>query len=212
MTELYLIRHCESEANTGKLIAGISDVAVTENGKKQLRYLGERFREIPLDAIVTSPLTRARLTAEAINAYHGLAVEVDPAFSEMNAGIYEMKLLSELPEEQQYIWINEPYRFAAPGGETMQEVYDRAWQGVLNTVEKHRGGTVAITTHGGLLRCLFCRIQGVPLEELNSAPFCGNTSVNHISVDDDGTVLPREINDMKHLEGVQDITPMKAWF
>lgn len=211
-TELYFVRHCESEANTGKMIAGITDVAITENGKKQLECLAERFRDIPLDVICSSPLTRAKLTAEAVNRYQGVPVEEWQAFIEMNCGDYEMVSLADLPEKKQYQWIHEPYNFEAVNGESMREVYDRAVAGFQELVRKHRGKRIAVTTHGGLLRCLYCYVENEPLEAINDAPFCGNTSILHLSVGEDDSIRILTMNDMEHLAGLQDITPLKGWF
>ena len=212
VTEIYLVRHCESRANTDKLIAGVSDVEITEKGRKQLDYLAERFKDLPLDVVATSPLTRARLTAEAVNRYHGVPVEDWPAFIEMDCGDYELTRLADMPEADRDCWLHKPSEFQAKNGESMRGVYDRAAAGFRELLETYRGKKIAVTTHGGLLRCLYCYVTGQSLEAIDEAPFCGNTSISHLQVAEDGTVQILGLNDMEHLASLQDITPLKAWF
>ena len=66
MTRVYIVRHCEAEGNNKRLFQGLTDCDITEMGQKQLDLLCERFSEIHLDKVYTSPLIRARKTAEAV--------------------------------------------------------------------------------------------------------------------------------------------------
>ena len=62
---LYIVRHCEAAGNKERFFQGQHDGGISELGEIQLSFLAERFREINIDAIYSSPLTRARMTAEA---------------------------------------------------------------------------------------------------------------------------------------------------
>ena len=64
VTKIYLIRHCQSMGNVQHRFQGRFDAEVSPDGAKQLELLGLRFRNQPIDAIYTSPLQRARATAE----------------------------------------------------------------------------------------------------------------------------------------------------
>ena len=97
MTTIYLIRHCEAAGNVGRRFQGHIDADITENGRRQLELLAERFRELPLDAVYSSPLLRARLTAEAVNRHHGLPVMLDDRLMEINGGLWEGRPWAELP-------------------------------------------------------------------------------------------------------------------
>ena len=77
MTTIYLVRHCEAYGNINRVFQGHIDSEISDNGRRQLERLTERFRDIPLDAVVSSPLKRAYLTAQAINGGRGLPVETD---------------------------------------------------------------------------------------------------------------------------------------
>ena len=72
ITRILLVRHCEAEGNTNGRFQGSSDCGISGNGEKQLELLALRLRNIRMDSIYSSPLKRARMTAEAINRYHHL--------------------------------------------------------------------------------------------------------------------------------------------
>ena len=68
MTQIFLVRHGQSEGNLFRRVQGQTDVELTADGKAQLPYLTKRFAETPLAAVYTSPLHRAEETAAAIVA------------------------------------------------------------------------------------------------------------------------------------------------
>ena len=76
VTTLYIVRHCQSAGNLSGRFQGRFDAPVSETGEKQLELLSLRFRNEHLDAIYTSPLVRAYRTAEAINRFHNLPIQV----------------------------------------------------------------------------------------------------------------------------------------
>lgn len=66
MTQIFLVRHGQSEGNLFRRVQGQTDVELTADGKAQLPYLTKRFAETPLAAVYTSPLRRAEETGAAI--------------------------------------------------------------------------------------------------------------------------------------------------
>ena len=86
VTTLYLVRHAEAEGNVREFFQGNTDTALTEKGRRQLDCLAERFRDVPLDAVYTSPFQRALQTAEAVNRHHGLPLHQEFALREINGG------------------------------------------------------------------------------------------------------------------------------
>ena len=85
-TRLILVRHCEAEGNFRRLFQGSTDAPVSEKGRVQLDLLSVRCRNMAIDRIYTSPLRRARETAEAVNRYHHLPVEVRDGLREIDGG------------------------------------------------------------------------------------------------------------------------------
>ncbi|MBO7423379.1 MAG: histidine phosphatase family protein, partial [Oscillospiraceae bacterium] len=74
MTQIYLIRHTQAEGNRYRMMQGHWDGDVTPLGLKEIDALSARFRNIPVDAVYSSDLTRAVLTAEGVARIKGLPV------------------------------------------------------------------------------------------------------------------------------------------
>ena len=86
MTRIILIRHCEAEGNIKRVFQGHTDADISENGRKQLDLLRLRCRNMQIDAIYSSPLKRAYQTAEAINSFRNLTVQIHEDLIEINGG------------------------------------------------------------------------------------------------------------------------------
>ena len=86
MTEIYVIRHVQAEGNLYRHMQGHWDGDVTPVGVRQRDALAERFRDVPVDAVYSSDLWRARFTASAITKYHDLPVQLDARLREINIG------------------------------------------------------------------------------------------------------------------------------
>ena len=84
MTTVYLIRHAEAEGNVYRRCHGQYDSLLTPRAYEQLPYLAKRFENVPLDAVYASDLFRARTTAKAVAAPHGMNVEIRPVLREID--------------------------------------------------------------------------------------------------------------------------------
>ena len=94
---LYLVRHCESLGNRENIFQGQLDLDISATGEKQLALLTLRFRNIPIDAVYSSPLKRAYKTAEAVDLYHSLPIIKLPELMEVDVGALSgMKLTKRL--------------------------------------------------------------------------------------------------------------------
>ena len=89
MTTLLLARHGETDWNREFRIQGSSDIELNELGRKQAHALAQELEHVELDAIYSSDLSRARATAEAVAASHGLEVRLDPRLRERSFGSWE---------------------------------------------------------------------------------------------------------------------------
>ncbi|MCI9224346.1 MAG: histidine phosphatase family protein [Acutalibacter sp.] len=215
VTRIYLIRHCQSMGNIEHKFQGQYDADISPAGEKQLELLGLRFRNEPIDVIYTSPLKRARMTAQAIAKYHNdIEVIDEPGFIEMNVGELENRSLKELalnyPETAEK-WDRYPDLCEFPGGETMAEVYERVNRALDRVIAENPGRTVVITTHGGVLRNLYARIQfGEPAGIRKSEVF-GNTGVSTVIAEGDRLYF-ESTNDLSHLPEDMRRPPTKFSF
>ncbi|MCI8649838.1 MAG: histidine phosphatase family protein [Anaerotruncus sp.] len=214
-TTIYLVRHCEAEGNWKRLFQGHYDGKVSELGYQQLAHLAERFCSVKLDAVYSSPLTRAMETARAINRCAQLPIQQDDGLLEINGGAFEGKPFAELPilfAEAYDKWEHDPAHFTAPGGESMQQVYDRMRDTIDRIARTHEGGTVAIASHGCAIRNYQCYVRGLPLSQVNSVTWCDNTAVNCIEYDSGFQPHIIYLNDTSHLpEGCSSFMKQTWW-
>ncbi|MEE1238998.1 MAG: histidine phosphatase family protein [Acutalibacteraceae bacterium] len=187
MTEIYMVRHCEAMGNVKRLFQGSSDFDISETGAKQLEYLKNRFKDISLDKVYTSPLIRARKTALAVIGDRDLKPIDEKGLIELDGGIVEGKPFIETFNSIPGLadtWDNHPQDFAPEGGEKMRDAYERIWNTVKKIAAENTGKTVACTTHGGVTRCLLCRLLKGDITKLSEMPWSENTAVTLIRFDD----------------------------
>ena len=202
MTKIILVRHCESQGNTSGKLQGRTDCDVSGNGAIQLDLLSIRLRNVPIDALYSSPLRRAYKTAEAINRYHGLEIHVVKELSEIDVGVWEGKTWAEVAEERPdefRIWGERPEEFDPEGGESMRQVYDRIWLAVTKIARENPGKTVCIASHGCVIRNFLCRALGKPIIELNDIDWCDNTGISVVEFDEEMHSNVIKMNDASHI-------------
>ena len=187
VTTVYLIRHAQAEGNEKRLFQGHYDGVVSEMGWRQLDQLAEYCRDLPLEAIYSSPLTRAVETAKAVNRYHGLPLQLRDGLIEINGGDWEGKPWDCFPvdyPEQNRHWEQSPWLFEAPNGETMKQVYDRIVGAVLEIVKENPEKTVAVVSHGCAIRNFLTFAKGLPVEGISQVGWCDNTAISKITFDE----------------------------
>ena len=202
MTEIYMVRHCEAMGNVKRIFQGASDLDISETGAKQLEYLKHRFADIQLDRVYTSPLIRAKKTALAVIGGRDIRLVDEPGLRELNGGIVEGKPFLETFRSIPGLadtWDNHPEDFAPEGGEKMRDAYERIWNTVLKIAKDNKDKTVACATHGGVTRCLICRLLTGDIKNRSKTPWSENTAVSLIRFDDDLTPTVAYYNDVSHL-------------
>ena len=120
--DIYLVRHGETQWNKEEVFRGRKDIPLNEAGRKQAKQAGAYFAGMPVSRIVSSPLARARETAEAIGLATGAPVETAEAFIDINFGIWEGLPLREVKERYPAdfaLWRASPEKLRIAGGETL---------------------------------------------------------------------------------------------
>lgn len=201
-TTLYLIRHCEAAGNLHRTFQGRIDSEISERGALQLECLSRRFAGIHLDAVYSSPLRRAWRTAEAVSRASGLSILPEEGLIEIDGGAFEGLPFDEIPArfpEAYHDWTQRPGYFAAPGGETMQQVFLRVCDAIERMVRAHPGQTIAAASHGCAIRNYQCRLLGLPVTELGQVGWCDNTGVSCLVFDTPSSPRAVYLNDISHL-------------
>jgi broad specificity phosphatase PhoE len=152
-TELYLVRHGETDWNRQRRIQGLTDIALNDAGREQARATGRRLATRTWDGVYTSPLSRAFETAEIIAAELGLPepTPVD-ALVERNYGDAEGLDFAQVDRR----W---PERGDVPGQETREEVVARVLPALRALAAEHAGESLVVVSHGGAIRAVLTAVQ-----------------------------------------------------
>jgi broad specificity phosphatase PhoE len=164
---LILLRHGETESNRQRLALGREDVPLNEKGRRQAAALASSLDGVALSAVFASPLRRAVETARPLAEARALDVQVDEDLIEMAVG--ELEGLSPQELRDRYgdflrQWFStEAGRLRMPGGESLQDVQDRAWAAIERLRERHPKDTVAVVTHNFTIHAILSRALGLSL-------------------------------------------------
>ena len=202
MTEIYLIRHTQAEGNLYRVMQGHWDGGVTELGLRQIDLLAERFKNIHIDALYSSDLYRARMTATAISRWHNIPIQTEPLLREINVGPWETKFFADVAYEQpekMLGFISDQEHWQLDGAETYSQVRDRAYPAFARIARENDGKVVAVVSHGVTIRCLLSRVTGYSLDYTEHIPLCANTGVSKLRYED-GRFTVEYINDHSHLD------------
>lgn len=168
MDVLYLIRHAETDYNAQGRVQGRSDSPLSDLGRRQAVRLRDRLGEIGLDAAVSSPAQRSVETARA--ALDGaVALETHEGLREMDLGVWEGRLAAELrrsyPREVE-AWFHRPASVRIEGAETLRGFRRRVAAAMGRIREAHPDQTVAVFTHGGVIRIYLTALLGMKLDDV----------------------------------------------
>lgn len=156
--KLYFARHGQSEANAkGSDIdpATFLDGPLTDLGSQQATMLADDLKDIEFDVIISSPLQRAYQTAEIVNKYHNLPIEIDSAWREREAGVFadlnEWAALFDFDKNP-----------APENTEPLTEFLQRVYDAVDNLKHEHGDKTIFIASHGGVQHGLYAYMNKLP--------------------------------------------------
>jgi ribonuclease H / adenosylcobalamin/alpha-ribazole phosphatase len=200
-TKTLLLRHGQTALSTERRFAGRGDIPLTEVGERQAAETGARLaaRE-GIDLIVTSPLQRARRTAEAVAEATGVALQIEHDLAETDFGKWEGLTFAEASErwpEELSAWLASGDA-APPGGESFRATASRVSAALDRLLEAHETQTLLLVSHVTPIKLLACRAMLAPLAAL----FRINLDVASLCEIDwyaDGPAVVRSLNDTAHL-------------
>lgn len=234
MLTLVLTRHgltdrSRPEQHLGQKI----DISINAAGRRQAEALGRRLAPVAFERAITSPLFRARETAEIV-AGRGVRIEADPRLREMDYGAWEGRTYAQIDETdraQRQQWVARPDALACPGGESGDDVARRVTSFLQDLLDDHRrwmartslraataaGGPVSaagtdhrvlVVAHGTLNRIFLCVALDTDLRRFRQRYIQSQCNLTVIAWADDagpreGTLLVA--NDTSHLHGPTDL-------
>ena len=164
MSRLLLVRHGVTEFNSTRRFGGHSDIELSADGHEQVERIRDRLTGEKIDAIYSSDLKRALVTAEVISTGHDVDIETCPELREMNYGDIEGLTFEEIGHRYPELWemiINFDFRLNFPGGESWNGFTKRTIT-FLDRLNKHAPEeTILIVSHSGPLRVLICNLLGI---------------------------------------------------
>ena len=203
MSRLLMVRHGDTELNNTEKWYGYSDVRLSAAGFRQAERLRDRLAVEKIDAIYSSDLSRASVTAEVVASRHSLGVVICNELREINLGEFERLTFAEISRlypEVARLWTERSMKLCAPGGESLDEFNKRVSR-FLGRLEKHNPGeTVLIVAHSGSLRLLICNLLGIGLQHWWQVRL-DLASLSIMETYPEGTILSL-LNDVSHLAQV----------
>ena len=164
-TQVIIVRHGETLWNIKGIRQGHLDSPLTESGKAQAKALGARLKREKFSALYSSDLGRAVETAQRITALTGHEIVTDLKLRERHLGIFQGLTADEMkqryPEEYRLNRSLSP-NYVIPGGESIVQQVARNIAYLNEIAEKHRGETIVVVTHGGVLSGLFRHTFSIP--------------------------------------------------
>lgn len=208
MTKFIITRHGQTEWNVEKRMQGQADSPLTALGRQQAEALHQRLRDREIDAVYSSSLPRAVQTTEIVCKGKGLSIGQLDDLREIAIGEWSGKLLTEVeaeyPEQSENFWKHPEAYKPMEGGETYQELRDRASKTLLELAKKHRNQTVLVVSHGIVLKLLYNYFRYQPLADIaNNHPHPKSCCYCEVEWTD-GVWHINKWNDTAHYEFITD--------
>ena len=170
--KIYMIRHGETDWNKKRKLQGQVDIPLNEFGRLLARQTAPALKDIPFDAVYTSPLQRAKETAELVIGDRNIPLIEEDRLKEMGFGEFEGMCCSEegwnIPDPDFHNFFDAPQNYQPPkGGESFQELTRRLNSFLQELIQKSemKEKTVLLSTHGAALCGLLHLIKGNPIEK-----------------------------------------------
>jgi len=200
---LYLVRHGATDNNLlhPPRLQGRADVELSDEGAAQAEQAGRFLAGLPIAAVYSSPLRRARQTSEAIARPHGLDVRSVDALIECDVGEWEGCTWPDIEREHPDAYrrfVTDPSRFGYLGGENLAQVLERVSPAFTQLMSENLGGQIVVTAHNVVNRAYLGSLLDIPIAKRRSVPQ-DNCCINVIRFRNDRSKV-LTVNGLFHLE------------
>ncbi|NGN68080.1 histidine phosphatase family protein [Streptomyces sp. A7024] len=166
MTDFILVRHGETVWHAENRYAGRTDVALTPRGHAQAAELADWATGAGIDAVVSSPLSRARLTAAPTAKALGLAPRIEDRLLEVDFGRGDGLTRTEMGKafpEGLKAFLNDPVANHLPDGEDPTQAATRGTAALKDLTRELPDARILVVAHSTLIRLVLCRLLNIPL-------------------------------------------------
>lgn len=199
--ELILVRHGETDWNAGDYFRGHEDVKLNATGIAEADAVAEALKDKVFEAVYSSPLKRALVTARRIAMPHEIGVREKTAFLDINYGTWQGKKESTVSEKYPPLyarWQNTPWKVKFPAGESVKKAWKRVNTGLRETLFLHGTGCVLIVSHRIPLKFMTTYLLKKRFDEFNSVVH-DPCAISIFQVED-REYRPVVLNDSSHLK------------
>lgn len=196
---LYLIRHGETDWNTQKRLQGSADIPLNRNGRELAKLTAEGIKDIGFDLIYTSPLIRAKETAEIICGERNIPILVDDRLQEIYFGGYEGCRFDRNDIENMdpgvLAFFDEPAHYVPiGGGESLEALCERTTEFLHEVManQDYKDKTILISGHGTVVKGLLSSFTITDLKDFWKGGFHKNCAITIIDVQDGEPHLVQE--------------------
>lgn len=189
MTKIYLVRHGETDWNIKGIIQGQTNIPLNKTGEIQARECGEYFKNKPIDAIISSPLMRAKKTTQLINQTLNLRIIYEDRLKERYFGIAEGKSKVELIKKfPQQIYPSQEPRLA---------LNKRAMIALNDIVRAYPNQNVLVIAHGAVINSILASVSNHTVGSRITTLKNGSLSILNIN---EPNWLIESVNQTTHLK------------
>lgn len=158
--KIYVVRHGQTDYNINGLFQGRKDIPLNSVGIKQAEETAQKFKNIPVDIILVSPLTRAKETAKYISNVTGIKPVIEQDLIERNFGDMEGKPNREDCNIKMLLDYEKNYNIC--NVEPIQSLFKRVSDCLDKIIDKYMGKNVVLVTHGGVAQAIDIYFHGFP--------------------------------------------------
>ena len=167
---LYIMRHGKTDWNNRYKIQGRNDIPLNDEGRKMAEEAAEKYRDIHLDLCYSSPLMRAKETAEIFLRGRDIPLILDDRLVEMCFGIFEgYEHCYQKPDLPINILFKEPekYKNQVEGAETFDELFSRTGEFLDEMIypKLEEGMDILIVGHGAMNSSIICQVNNLPISQ-----------------------------------------------
>ena len=167
---LYIMRHGRTDWNDLHKLQGRTDIPLNEYGRLMAEKAREEYRDVPLDLCFSSPLIRAKETAEIFLRGRDIPILTDDRLREMSFGDFEgQENTFDLPDSPILVLFKAPEKYTASvgGAETFDELFARTGSFLHEVIEPlmQQNQNVLIVGHGAMNLSIICQIRHLPIEQ-----------------------------------------------
>ncbi|MCB1214427.1 MAG: histidine phosphatase family protein [Deltaproteobacteria bacterium] len=167
MLRVLLIRHGQTQWNLERRIMGKEAIGLNETGHAQIKQTAESLKGLAFEALYSSPILRAKESAEYFEKIFGLETKLDLRLEEVGYGDWVGRTFEEVKQDPGYVpYFETPHQSAAPGGESLEKVCQRGRDFLKSVYDFYQEGNVLVVSHADWIKCQALRVLKAPLNNI----------------------------------------------